>query len=165
MLTRNAKTVIAVVIIASLIALNVYTVEVLSLKSPAPIPSYPSVTLAYSGGNMTILISGALGPYTYDNISINGTFGFPGGKTTHLTHYRRNAIFLGLTLPAENASFNSTAIDGLNHVIYYFNATVTVNLSAPTTDVVTTYAGGGELNSINLGVNPLEAAMEGYRYA
>ncbi len=155
--------VIVLAVVASLIAINVYTVETLSLKSPTPIPGYPTVSIAYSAGNIMILIKGALGPYLYSNITINGTYALAGGLDESLFNYTTDSIYLGVTINATNVTFNSTALDLANHAIYFFNATVLVNLSAPTKDVVVDYS-GGQLNMVVLGVNPLEAPMEGYNY-
>lgn len=165
MLSTKTRTLAAIVLVAGLIALNVYTVEVLSLKSPTPtpIPAYPAVTLAFSDGNLMILIKGALGPYFYNNITINCTYRQGGGLNTTVYNTTLNSIFLGLTVRATNATFNSTALDLANHEIYYFNASVNVNLSAPSSDFVFNYQ-GGETNQIVLGVNPIEAPMDGVFY-
>lgn len=165
MLRTKTRTMAAIVLVAALIALNVYTVEVLSLKSPAPtpIPAYPAVALAFSDGNLMILIKGALGPYFYNNITINCTYKQSGGLNATIYNTTLNSIFLGMTLHTTNATFNSTALDLLNHEIYYFNATVNVNLSMNSNDIVFNYP-GGETNQIVLGVNPIEEPMEGVFY-
>lgn len=153
-----------VVVVASLVALNVYTLETLSLKSATPIPGYPSVTLAYSNGSMMLLIKGALGPYLYDNITINGTYQASNGQSVHIMNSTTSTIFFAITMPTTNASFKSTALDLTNHQIYFFNATVAVNLSTPSRDVVTNFP-GGQLNTITLGISPIEETMEGYGYS
>ncbi len=165
MLGTKTRTLAAIVLVAALIALNVYTVEVLSLKSPTPtpIPAYPAVALAFSDGNLMILIKAALGTYFYDSITINGTYSRTGGTNATISNTTLNSIYLGMTLHTTNATFNSTALDLLNHEIYYFNATVKVNLSMNSNDIVFNYP-GGETNQIVLGVNPIEEPMEGVFY-
>ncbi len=163
-LSGRSRNIIMIVVVASLIAINVYTVETFSLKSSTPIPGYPSVSLAYSGGQMMILIRGALGPYIYNNITINGSYVSLTGGSLPFRNYTSNAIYLAISLPARNATFNSTALDLANHEVYYFNATVSVNLSARSTDTVYSFS-GGETNSVVLGTSPLESPMEGYSYA
>ena len=163
MLRTKTRTIAAIVLVAALIALNVYTVEVLSLKSPSPIPAYPAVALAFSDGNLMILIKAALGTYFYNSITINGTYSLAGGTNATISNTTLNSIYLGMTLHTTNATFNSTAVDLLNHEIYYFNATVKVNLSMSSNDIVLNYP-GGETNQIVLGVNPIEEPMEGVSY-
>lgn len=163
LLNRNTKTIIAVVLVASLIALNVYTVEALSLKSPTPIPGYPSITMAYNNGNLMLLIKGALGPYLYNNITVNGTYSTASSSSLAVLNYTTNTIYLALTLQTTNMSFRSTALDLINHEMYYFNASVSVNISASTSDTVFNFP-GGQMNYVVLGLNPLEVAMEGYSY-
>lgn len=152
------------VVVASLVALNVYTLETLSLKSATPIPGYPSVTLAYSNGSMMLLIKGALGPYLYSAIGINGSYQSSSGQSVSLMNTTYNTIYFSIMMQSTNASFKSTALDLSNHQIYYFNATVSVNLSARSTDVVSHFPGGA-LNTVILGISPLEETMEGFNYS
>lgn len=164
-LSSRNKMVAALVIVGSLIALNVYTVEALSLKSSPSIPSYPKITLAYGGGNMMILITGSLGPYFYSSITLNGTYDAVNSSNVPLFNTTENAIYLAVTLPTTAMRFNSTALDLVNHEIYYFNASVTVNLSSKSVDIPYTFPNGDQMNYVLLGTSPLEVAMEGYPYA
>ena len=164
-LSSRNRMVIAMAVVASLIALNVYTMEVLSLKSSPAIPSYPGIILAYSGGNMMILIKGALGPYLYSNITLNGSYAMGNSSDVPLFNSTVNSIYLAITLPTTSLRFNSTALDLTNHEMYFFNASVTVNLSGPTSDVVSTLPNGAQQYYILLGISPIEVAMEGYPYA
>jgi|GEM_PF-6930155 hypothetical protein len=164
-MSRNLKTLLMAVTIIALISLNIYTAEQMGLKSPAPIPAIPSVTVGDYMNNVTILIHGALGPYAYGIISVNGYYFTNSGTMHELRKTTFNTYYLGLELVnVANMSFNATALDVQTRTIYFFNATVTVNMSAPTTDTLVTYT-GGETNYIVLGADAFTASMEGVKYA
>lgn len=162
-LLRVKFTIAAAVTVALLLAANFYTVEVLSPRAGPSIPSYPSIIIGFSGGNLTVLIRGALGAYLYREIEITGNYTY-GGRSMGVNKSVSDSYYLGIKVPAEYLAFNSTAFDAVNHIMYYFNATVSVSLRLPTSDTLYIW-NGGQTNAIVLGSSPFDGSMEGISHS
>jgi hypothetical protein len=158
---RNVLIVLAVVI---LVALNVYTGVSTGGKAGSSYPGYPSILLAYYGGNITILIHGALGPYMYRSIQVSARYIAANGTAMSLSETEGNTYYLGMQLHTVDMSLNSSALDSSQNRVYYFNATVTVNTSAPGSSLVSIVP-KGDVHIIILGQTPYVASMEGRKIA
>lgn len=164
MVTKALKVLLILTVIA-LIALNIFTAGQSALRARAPVPGIPSVMVASYQHNLTILIQDELGPYVYSTINVTGSYKLLNGTENSLVESLHHTYYLGIVISnVSSMSFNATAVDRTGGMIYYFNGTVTLNSSDPTSDTVSTFR-GGETNYIVLGIDPFEAAMEGVRHA
>ncbi|MEM3852244.1 MAG: hypothetical protein QXP70_04510 [Methanomassiliicoccales archaeon] len=152
-------------VIISLITVNIYTAEQLGLRSPSPVPGIPELMIGDFQNNTTVLIHAALGPYAYSVIQIVGNYTLSTGAALELKKTTYDSYYLGIEMEnVTTLNFNSTALDLQNKEIYYFNASVTINMSDTTSDRVTT-VNGGQTNYIILGADPFTASMEVAAYA
>ncbi|MBX8631579.1 MAG: hypothetical protein KIY12_09975 [Thermoplasmata archaeon] len=147
-------------IVIVLVAVNIYTAASMSVRQASSYPGYPSVMLAYYGGNITLLIHGALGPYLYRNITVSVTYWNASGVMFQYSKYGNNVYYLGFELHTEHLNMTSSALDLSASRIYYFNATVTVNESASGSTLVK-YIPRNGLHVIVLGQTPYVSSMEG----
>ncbi len=149
---------------AGLVVLNVITGISTNTRPSSTYPGYPSIMFAYNAGNITILIRGALGPYFYNNITVTAVYQDAGGHAQSLVKYAVNTYYLGFKVHTSSMSVNATAIDGSQSTEYYYNASITVNPSAPSS-LEKTVTGSSRVHVLVIGNTPYVGAMEGARLA
>ncbi len=149
---------------AGLVALNVFTGFSSNTKPANSYPGYPSIIFADNAGTITVFIHGALGPYFYNNITVTGSYSYAGNHSLRLVKYANDTYYLGLQVRASIISINATAIDSSQSTEYYYNASITVNPSAPVS-VEKQVAGSRHIHVLVLGNTPYVGAMEGIKIA
>ena len=163
-MNKNIRYALIIFAVVALVSLNVYTAVSTTGKSGSPYPGYPSILLAYYGGNITILIHGALGPYLYRTIQVSARYIGTNGTAVTFSEIEGNTYYLGMQLHTVNMSLYSDALDSSQNREYFFNATVTVNASAAGSSLVGVVPKGG-VHVIILGQTPYVASMEGRKIA
>lgn len=161
---KNYRIALIVCVVLGLVALNVFTGLTNNIRTGSTYPGYPSILFAYEAGNMTILIHGALGPYLYNNITVKGVYNTSSGSSLNLVKYANDTYYLGLKVHAISMFIRAFAIDSPQNTEYYYNASITVNTSAPGS-IETQVIGGGIVHVLVIGLNPYVGVMEGKKIA